>query len=947
MKKPGIFAIIFIPIFFCCFELNAQAASNDECTGAIILPINENSSCDTTRSGSTGNCTESFPNCISSGFPAKDAWYKFVATSTVHRVTVNPTNGNNFAFQIYSESCTALISIACVNSSNNTGEPDVTVLQNLTIGSTYYIRVWDYYGGSSNGNTFKICINTSSDLLNNDNCINAQEVIPSSTTTYGTIVTSHNFGATQSMPGCFGTAEDDVWFKFTAINARHRIKVSTNEGMSPVLEVFSGSCGALNSIMCRYTGNGGSFYFVDVDIYNLIPGNIYIYRVYGSSGNNIRTNITTNIITLAAPVSNDECAGAIILPINENSSCDTSRSGNTGNCTQSFPSCVATGFDAKDVWYKFVATSTVHRVTVTPANGGNFISEVYKGSCTGLVSVACVNSSNGSGEPDVTVLQNLVVGNTYYLRVWEYFGVSSPGYIFKICINTSSSLLNNDDCNNALEVLPSSSTAYGGSVTCHNFGATQSMAGCSGTAEDDVWFKFTATNARHRIMVNTNENMFPEFEVFNGSCGALNSISCRYPGNGGSKDYIDAELYNLIPGNLYFYRVYGNSGSNVRTNISTYIITLPDPPLNDECTGAISIPVSNNSSCDTSWNGTIGYSSQSFPSCALSGLDAKDVWYKFVPTSTTHKITLTPTNGTSLAFQIYSGNCGGLVSVACVNTSNDFQAQEITILSNLIIGNTYYIRVWDYYGGSSIYRTFKICINNPSSQVSNDECSNALLVTASADANRGPITTSSNAGATQSMPGCSGSAEDDVWFKFIATNTRNKIIVNTDGAISPVLEVFNGLCNSLNSIRCRYPGNGGSNNYVEADLTDLVSGNTYYYRVYGNASTTAVTNISTNIITLPSIVTGVSNLEFSDYFKVFPNPITNGKLIIESKKPLKGNIYILIHNQTGALIEKILIGKNLNKFKREIFLNGLSDGNYIVTLKSDEGTSSVKVLNLH
>jgi hypothetical protein len=292
-------AATFLLSFLCSFSffnINAQTPSNDECTGAISLSVNADNSCTSIYNGNTGYATQSMPSCVASGYDAKDVWFKFTATSTSHRITVTPTSYDNYVFQVFSGTCSSLTPLACINTGSS-NEPDVTVLNNLTVGNVYYLRVYDYWGGGSPSRQFSICVNTSSTLLNNDDCSGALVVTPSADGNQGTSVSSNNTGATQSLPGCFGSAEDDVWFKFTATSSRHRIVVSTNEDINPVLEVFSGTCSSLQSLGCRYTNTASPYFFIDYDLTNLTAGNTYYYRVYGQSSNNIRTNISTYVTT--------------------------------------------------------------------------------------------------------------------------------------------------------------------------------------------------------------------------------------------------------------------------------------------------------------------------------------------------------------------------------------------------------------------------------------------------------------------------------------------------------------------------------------------------------------------------------------------------------------------------------------------------------------------------
>lgn len=837
------------------FSFGQAAPANDDCSGAVQLTVSSGNTCANLYSTSVGYATQSLPSCIATGYQARDAWFKFTATTATHRVTVNPVSYSNYVFEVFSGSCGSLASIACINTGSS-NEPDVALLTGLTVGSTYYIRVYDYYANASTGTTFSLCVNSATTLIDNDDCAGATPVTPSPNENAGTATLGNGYGATQSFAGCNGSAEDDIWFTFTATSSRHRIGVNTERSIYPVLEVFSGSCTSLSLLQCRY-GNSASF--VDADLTNLVPGSTYYYRVYGQASNNVRTSISTTVSTPPVPPANDECSGALSLTVNTASSCASVYRGSTGFSTQSSPSCVASGYDAKDVWFKFTAVASAQKITVTPISYNDYVFQVYSGNCGSLSSIACVNTGT-SNEPDVALLNNLTVGNTYYLRVYDYYGGGSNTRQFSVCVSTTTAPVENDDCGGALTVTPSTDSVSGASVTANNTGATQSLAGCYGTAEDDVWFKFTATASRHKIWVNTNEDINPVLQVFSGACGSLTSMTCRYYAGPGPNSYVDADLTNLVPGATYYYRIYGSAAGNLRTSISTYITSPPLPPAHDDCSGAIPLTVAADNGCSGLFNGSMSYATQSRPSCAASYYDAKDVWFKFTAVAGTQRITVTPVSYDDYAFEVFSGTCGSLTSIACINNGS-LNDPDVALLTGLVAGNTYYVRLYDYYGNGSSFRKFSICVNSATQYVNNDDCSGATPVTPSADANPGPVVDAYNVGAAPSSAGCYGTAEDDVWFRFTATSSRHRIVVLTEEVINPVLQVFSGSCTNLNSIGCYYTDVSSPSDFADADLTNLTIGATYYYRVYGAASNNIGSRISTNIRTF-QIVLPVSLINF-------------------------------------------------------------------------------------
>lgn len=477
----------------------------------------------------------------------------------------------NPVLEVFSGTCGSLQSIGCSYFSMKEVYYSVDAdLTNLTPGATYYYRA---YGSSSNNVRTNIItyITTPPAAVVNDECSGALAVTPSPNANPGTSVVSSNVGATESMSECFGTVQNDIWFKFTATSTRHNIYVSMNNN-SPWLEVFSGTCGSLQNIGCWGISTNGASDFVVAEYENLTRGATYYYRTYNPF-NSTGTSITTYVTTPPDVAANDECSGAIALSVNADNSCTNVYNGNIGFSSQSRPPCVPSGNNsARDVWFKFIATSTSHRITVAPIGFNDYVFEVFSGTCNSLTSLACVNTGSLS-EPDIAVLNNLVAGNTYYMRVYDYNGGSSIDKQFNICISTTTSILDNDECSGALAVTPSSNTSSSPDVVSHNFGATQSMAGCFGTAEDDVWFKFTATSTRHRVSIVSAKKINPVLEVFSGTCGSLQSISCRYVNTNELYYYVDADLTNLTPGTTYYYRTYGSSSSNIRTSITTYVTT--------------------------------------------------------------------------------------------------------------------------------------------------------------------------------------------------------------------------------------------------------------------------------------------------------------------------------------------------------------------------------------
>ena len=71
-----------------------------------------------------------------------------------------------------------------------------------------------------------------------------------------------------------------------------------------------------------------------------------------------------------------------------------------------------------------------------------------------------------------------------------------------------------------------------------------------------------------------------------------------------------------------------------------------------------------------------------------------------------------------------------------------------------------------------------------------DGCSAATSITMNATC---VPTAGTTTGATQTIAGCAGTSDDDVWYQFTATATAVQIIVTAgDASFDPVVQLFSG-----------------------------------------------------------------------------------------------------------------------------------------------------------
>ena len=392
-------------------------------------------------------------------------------------------------------------------------------------------------------------------------------------------------------------------------------------------------------------------------------------------------------------------------------------------------------------------------------------------------------------------------------------------------------------------------------------GATQTITGCTGTADDDVWYQFVATSTSHQIIVTPISGFDPVVQLFSGGCGTLLSLVCKDSGADGIEEIIN---YNgLTIGVTYRIRIYDYSIGSGTGDFTICVKTQPAAPSNDICSAPNSLTV--NSSCIYT-NATTEGASQSYAGC--SGNADDDVWFSFVASNSLQNITVHPLDNLDLVFQVYEGTCGSLTSLGCIDNTFTSQDEQSDIVG-LIPGQTYLVRVYDYYSGTT--GDFQICITgDPTPTPSNDDPCNAIqlpavtatcqysqFTTVGATASLGAPTPSSCAGGSGAAIGGFSATTQDIWFSVTVPSSGNLDITpqpnGAAGAITDgVMVLYSGTCSSLTQITCsddhNYPG--AANDLLPLiSETGLVPGSTVYVRYFGFGSSVGTFGICASTTT--------------------------------------------------------------------------------------------------
>src|SRR5690606_1738759 len=228
-------------------------------------------------------------------------------------------------------------------------------------------------------------------------------------------------------------------------------------------------------------------------------------------------------------------------------------------------------------------------------------------------------------------------------------------------------------------------------------------------------------------------------------------------------------------GETYFIRVWSYANTS-RQTFNICVKTMPPPPINDDCAGAIELTVNPDMTCTTVTSGTTAGATQSMAATPCFGNPDDDVWFSFVATNTKHFISISNVvtlmgTSTDMYFQVLSGSCDSTTNLLCSDPNDNN-------VSGLTVGETYFIRVWSY--GNTSRNSFNICIKTPPPPATNDDCGSAITLTVNDDLSCGITTMGTTLGATQSMAAtpCFGNPDDDVWFSFEATNAKHRISIS-------------------------------------------------------------------------------------------------------------------------------------------------------------------------
>ncbi len=441
----------------------------------------------------------------------------------------------------------------------------------------------------------------------------------------------------------------------------------------------------------------------------------------------------------------DDCSNAINL-----AALTPPTSSTTAGVTNDFSFC-SMGSAPDLIYYYDLPVGSTLTIQQTTNGYDSRHSLRYNGACPGTIEIVCTD------DPDTQVesWQNCTGG---VQRVWWIqSGFSSNSGTFtltwSVVAGTCPVPPSNDECSGATAVTVNPDLNCG-SVTAgtiqNTTGSAQSNT-CSGTANDDVWYSFVATGTVHTVdLLNVSGSPTDMYHsVYAGACGSIGApLVCSDPNN--------STVSGLTPGNTYYIRVYSYSSSTrATTTFNVCVGTPPPPPANDNCSGAISLTMSTDGSCNSVSSSVTG-AYDSGISSACFGTPNDDVWFSFVATDDTAYVDRIANFDSEI--EVFDG---------CSGTSIDCQDSESSLmLTGLTVGNTYYVRVYSYSSFLPSDGDFTICVFGPAPPPENDLCSKMQPICA--DSPYSFIATEGGDDASTTEPGndydCLSTSPNPTWF---------------------------------------------------------------------------------------------------------------------------------------------------------------------------------------
>ncbi len=380
-----------------------------------------------------------------------------------------------------------------------------------------------------------------------------------------------------------------------------------------------------------------------------------------------------NVKVTGSGVAHDQCSQAITLPTGGACTLENNISSTFNGPA---PACVDRSVGA--LWYRWQAPFTGTAKLTTQARFNDLVT-VFTGGCASPATVQC-NNRDEHGFTGETTYFPAQSGTEYLIRVSGVeggFGVPRGELCVGVVQETAPAPPANDNCATATSL-----TVNGACFAGTNLHASTSptLPSLNLLARADVWYTFTAgtLGAGENLEIRSNASFSDIITLYSGGCNALQEVAGNHKGG-------LLELPALTTGQQYWIQIAGNFATVEGSLCAQILKKQSNPPANDECAGAVSVPVGGQ--CTAGNNMTASFSGY-VPACAVS-VD-RDIWFSFTaPASGSVRLNTGADFDHTLA--VWQGACSGLTQVFCAQ--NPLRCNGFASVNGLTAGQTYYVQV--------------------------------------------------------------------------------------------------------------------------------------------------------------------------------------------------------------------------------------------------------------
>ncbi|MEL6811917.1 MAG: T9SS type A sorting domain-containing protein [Bacteroidota bacterium] len=469
----------------------------------------------------------------------------------------------------------------------------------------------------------------------------------------------------------------------------------------------------------------------------------------------------------------------------------------------------------------------------------------------------------------------------------------------------STPVVTNDECAGATPV------ACGDTVV----GTTADNTDTGGNAAPDEWYSFTGAGGPQIVTVSLcdggtdYDSLLRIFDACGGTEIATNDDSCG----------LQSEITFLSDGTSTYYIMVEGFGSN--SGNFSLAITCVDPPVNDECAGALPIACgetvvgdTNTASVDTS------------PECNTS-ITAPGVWYEFTDGSgllSDYVVSLCD-GGTDYdsKLTVYSGDCGTLV---CVGDNDDTCGLQSEVAFQGDGSTTYYILV---HGFGSATGNFSLNVSCTPVPPPNDLIVNSIDVDEIGFPYTDPAVSMPAATTEGGNPtGCNIDGANGVWYNFVPDGDGFATATVVSPAGATFVNFFSAPDENATESDLTLVDFNGNQCAPQTDaIIPTTAGQAYYVFVVNTGGVTDIVIEGQNLGTDDNKIEG---------FTYYPNP-ADGILNLNAIDSIDN---VAIYNILGQQV----LNQDIAATNAQLDIANLAQGAYIMKVVVNGETGTYKII---